>query len=262
MKGITMEIPISNNVTYIPAMKCPCCRTTLVPWKELRLETLDEHVCNPNGVPSLKWSYRCPSTTCKTNGLSTDGVQGPIVFWNEGGELYASRKFPYDAMKSIPFIDNNDAPFGTFERRMKVEIYKKDENKHLHTFTGILWKGWKVNSQYRYTSNENGDILSRKLGFEWISPDGCIKFGPPPFDGIHMMIFCLKRTFINWKQAREFRKTKKDEKIPDWFINQLKDSVKERGFRNPEWWRKVNAFFAKLALENLKISLDEQSQSW
>jgi len=231
-------------------MKCPVCKTELVQWKQLRLETLNEHVSNPNGTPSLKTAYHCPVDSCKVNGLDSDGIQGPIVFWNEDGELYVSHNFSYKATKDIPYIDNNNAPFGTFERKMNVEIRKKDDNKLLYTFNGILWKGWKVYSKYSYKSNEDGDILSCKLGFEWISPDGCIKSGPPPFDGISMLRYCLKNTFRQWLVCR---------KNPNntWYSGELQASVRERSFHNPEWWRKVNAWFARKALNNLKIPIKE-----
>jgi len=38
-------------------MKCPVCKTGLVIWKQLYLETIVEHVCNPNQIPSLKDAY-------------------------------------------------------------------------------------------------------------------------------------------------------------------------------------------------------------
>ena len=52
-------------------MKCPACKTELVQYKQLRLETLDEHVCHPNGEVPLKWAYRCPSA-CDCNGSVTE----------------------------------------------------------------------------------------------------------------------------------------------------------------------------------------------
>ena len=49
-------------------MKCPVCETELVAWKQLPLETLMEHVSDPNGEPCLKTAYRCPKTKCPSNG--------------------------------------------------------------------------------------------------------------------------------------------------------------------------------------------------
>ena len=93
-------------------MKCPCCKTELLAWKRLPLETLEEHVMDPNGIPTIKTAYRCPNIKCPTNGEKFTAE--PKVFWNEDGELYGDSK-------GITFIDNNNAPFGTMWRKLNSE---------------------------------------------------------------------------------------------------------------------------------------------
>jgi len=203
-------------------MKCPCCKSELVEWKQLRLETLEEHVFDPNGNPSLKMAYRCSDEACVTN---------PNIYWNEFGERYGGES-------AIPFIDDNDAPFGSFQRKCNVEIYKKDENKHLCTFPCWPLKGWKVRSNYSYQSNEDGDILSRKLKLEWIRPDGCIHIW-----GYRMVLYGLRQVVYNWKMLRK-------DTSNSFARSNLEDVIRRKSWPRAEWWRKVNAFFAKVALKH------------
>jgi hypothetical protein len=204
-------------------MKCPVCKIELVVWKKLHLETLDEHVCNPNGPVSLKDAFRCPSKICETNFKTYE----PKVFWNEGGELYSSPA-PC-SVSDISFIDNNDAPFGSLCRQMNVEIHKKDENKLLFKFPCWPLKGWKLRSRYSYKSNLDGDILIRRFHLEWIRNDGVYHIW-----GYRMLIFSLRHTWNDYKFGR---------------CDNLKNSINRGAWPRAEWWRKINAKVAKLILK-------------
>lgn len=210
-------------------MHCPICKTELVEWKQLRLETLDEHVMNAK--PSYKMAYVCPNTkTCAAT--LADGK--PVVFWNENGELYGNPT-------GLPFINNNDAPFGTFQRKINVEISKKDENKQIMVlpfwFPSVL-SGMKIRTRWNYQSNEDGDILKRRLSFEYIRKDGVIHLW-----GLRMVRYGFSTAFRSWKKAK-FDNDR-------WGINELKQTVERKDWAKKEWWRKVNAFFASMALKNL-----------
>jgi len=222
-------------------MKCPICKTELVEWKMLKLETLDEHVSGSN--VSLKMSYRCPSSDCPSF------VElKPIAFWNHIGEVYSN---DYNRLKALTFIDNNNAPFGTWHRKANVEINKKDENKLLFTFPCYPLKGWKVYSKWYYTSNEDGDILKRKLTFQIITSRGILYIS-----GIRMLKFSLSRTYRTYKMA----KTAKNNKC---YVNELQTKTRKNPNKHDEWWRKVNAFAAKMALKNLGIKeIPCQSYEW
>lgn len=123
-----------------------------------------------------------------------------------------------------------------------------DEDKVLCVIPCWSLKGWKIRIEWNYQSDEDGNILKRRFNLKWIHRDGHYHLW-----GYRMLIFSLRGTYRDWNSAR---KNEKDH----WSINHLKDSAKERGCRNPEWWRKVNAFFAKLALKNLKVPLDAEPQ--
>jgi hypothetical protein len=202
-------------------MKCPVCKTELVVWKQLRLETLSDHVLDPNGEQELPLSdaYSCPNTK---NCPCTLADGGPVVFWNGDGDLYGNSI-------GLPFIDNNNAPFGSLSRRLNVEIYKKDENKLLFTIPCWPLKGWKVRSKYSYQSNEDGDILRRKFHLEWITNDGVYHIW-----GIKMLMFSLKETWKNWKEGCN---------------HNLKRSVEQASWPRAEWWRKINAKVASMAIK-------------
>jgi len=214
-------------------MKCPICKTELVELKKLRMETLDEHVSDPNEEISLKMAYRCPSSDCPSF-----GELKPIAFWNHIGEAYSNG---CNRFKALPFIDNNDAPFGTWQRKANVEIYKDDENKLLFTFPCYPLKGWKVYSKWYYTSNEDGDILKRKLTFQIITSSGIMYLS-----GIRMLKFSLSRTYRTYKMAKTARNNK-------FYVNKLQEKARKNSNTHDEWWRKVNAFAAKMALKNLGI---------
>ena len=93
-------------------MLCPCCKTELVITGQARLETLDEHVSSVD--PCLKDKYECPNPSCATH---------EKCCWNDLGDCYSKT---YG--EKLPFIDDNNGPFGSFTRRINIEIYKKDEN--------------------------------------------------------------------------------------------------------------------------------------
>jgi len=216
-------------------MNCPVCKNELVIWKRLHLETLNEHVCNPNGFPSLKNAFRCPAKSCDANfgilnSASEERLYEPRVIWNEDGDLYSFDRI--SDTDTISFINNNNAPFGSFQRQMNVEIYKKDENKLLFKFSCWPLKGWKVYSRYSYESNRNGDILERHLHFNWITNEGVWHTW-----GYRMLLFSLQRTWNDYKFGR---------------CDSLKDSIKRGAWPRAEWWRKINAEVASLALKYSK----------
>jgi uncharacterized protein YbaR (Trm112 family) len=178
-------------------MNCPACKSELVIVGQKRLETLLEHVdCRE---PSLKDDFACSSPECPTHAAG--------VHWNENGETYC-RDFRLE--NEIKYIDDNDAPFGSFQRQLNVEIYKHDEN-----FTLITIFGWKFNVEFKYKSDEDGNILKRWWKLVVFKPDHTLYI-----PGIHMFFY-----MINKKNH------------PSWMCesNPLK--------MGNEWWRHAAAFF-------------------
>lgn len=182
-------------------MKCPSCKSELVVKGQERLETLVEHVeCIE---PSLKDSYICSNSDCVTHEFG--------IRWNDNGEMY-SKKFSY---KDKIFIDNNNAPFGSFQRKLNVEIYKKDENKKFKIF------GWIVEIKFKYQSNEDGDILKKSPKINLWEPAGDHHVLYIP--GIHMFFYCVEKHFAKYN--------------PDYY-----DDFVLPVRKNDDWWRKAAVY--------------------
>ncbi len=191
-------------------MYCPSCKTELIITGQARLETLDEHVSGVE-IPAMKDKYECPNKECNTYGKCC---------WNYYGEIY-KKTF----REKIEFIDDNDGPFGSFERKARVEIYKKDENKDLFKIGRF-----RFHLVYNYTSNYNGDILSRRRKIEmWIkNKEDC---GETLYlSGIGMLIYSIKQFHKErkWKSAEEMDKR-----------------IEEKNWGRAEWWRKASYYYAK-----------------
>ena len=87
-------------------MKCPFCKTNLVPGEQKRFETLGEHVCNQNMVSHpLRNTFVCPNENCDYSSVS---------YWNEDGEFYYTgdyKKFNWNVSHS---------PYGSMWRKIDM----------------------------------------------------------------------------------------------------------------------------------------------
>lgn len=153
-------------------MRCPVCKSELVITGRERLETLAEHVSDPNGEPCLKDKYECLNPECKTRGR---------LLWNAYGERYGD--LPY-----ADFIEGNDGPFGSFTRRANIEISKKDEN---HPLFGIETRWGQIRVVYKYESDDNGNILRRWRTYAIWKKNGSIGYRVV-IPGIYMLWSSLK----------------------------------------------------------------------
>ena len=207
-------------------MRCPCCRTELIVKQQMRLQTLDEHVCNPNGEPSLKNAYECSNKDCPS--------VPPALVWDEFGDLYVTGE-NFCASKDIPFINNNNAPFGSFTRKWNVE---RDDIRS-KPFVIPCWplKDWNVHFCCHRLADEDGNVIAKRHYLMWIRPNGCLHTW-----GIRMLIFCLRETLRNWKELR-----KNPTNI--WSKKQLQTSVEQSHWAQAEWWRKINAKVAQFVLQ-------------
>ena len=160
-------------------MYCPYCgfRIDATTRKE-RLETLDEHVMDPNGTPSYKTVYKC---TCEAS---------KYTMWNYTGESYYDfpedfnnltyeERAPYwdfrenidhfgkdkydleawskDAINSIAFTSHND-------------VYNPGKKKH---FEFRLWKNQKYIPRiaWNFAYDNFGKVISCKPVLEWLVRD-------------------------------------------------------------------------------------------
>lgn len=85
-------------------MRCPKCYSKLITEHQLPLETLLEHVSDPNGTPCLKDAYHCANHKCELY---------VIAIWDEWGDSYG---FKGEAL---------------FSHAWKYHTYKKHWNKYI-----------------------------------------------------------------------------------------------------------------------------------
>lgn len=139
-------------------MECPKCKAQLIVSGQARLETLLEHVSDPNGTPSLKDKYVCSNADCVCNKHN--------VCWNSDGETYGGYKlFGSDELTS---------PYGTLERRLEIEIYKKGLKKRTLLPAWLLLWFLKPVIEHEYKADEDGNVLKKyyklsiwKSGTKW-----------------------------------------------------------------------------------------------
>jgi len=188
-------------------LKCPICKSNLFISGKARLQTLDEHVFDPNGEVSLKDVYSCVSLECDSHAFE--------VVWSKDGEMYARKFIP-----SPIFINNNSAPFGTLMRKINVEIYKNDENLHLRFSKYHLELVWK------YKADFDGNVLSKRPTFKlWINNILYVS-------GISMFVYSIKLHYWRLRSA--------DEKRSDF-------DYPKYDYEKKDWWRWAVPFVLRIA---------------
>jgi hypothetical protein len=145
---------------------CPVCKNKLIKTGEEFYQTGSEHVCDPNREINYKRSkYECSDTACISRKLES--------FWNVDGELYGGTTKIDGKYVSLEdyCIGKNPGPFGTLERKLNVEIYKKGlkSKTYLHPFL-TLWI-YKPYIDYHYISNYNGDVLKKGWEIKYLKKD-------------------------------------------------------------------------------------------
>jgi hypothetical protein len=138
------------------------------------------------------------------------------VWWDSDGELYADRAVDYKG-----FVGGNTGAFGSLARRLHVEIRKHDEEFQIFK----LW-GWMGEIRYRYTSNDEGDILSRKPYLQLLRKDGSGWTYYTP--GIKMLKYCCGEV---WRKRKDSK-----------FIA----SYAKKNAWDKRWWKVVAVWFSKL----------------
>lgn len=126
-------------------MLCPVCKSKIIKIGEGRLETLDEHVFNANGVHPVTDKLGCSNSNCPTFG---------IVFWDCEGGLYSGKN--WREAREIKYIDDNDAPFGSYCRSSNVRFS--------HKFDKVIFKTRKFiyKIEYDIEADYNGNILKKR----------------------------------------------------------------------------------------------------
>jgi hypothetical protein len=209
-------------------MKCPYCYTELVNDKPRRLETLGEHVCCATEI-SEKPSFICPSLACPTRNL---------VCWDEEGSLYVIGDYKKYHAANIKWIGGNDAPLPSYQRQINVELSKHDED-----FLLLTVRGWKCYIRWNYDADELGNIISKRMKVEWVTPEGYVYIS-----GLRMFNFCMRRLIKYRWQLYQGRYVGHSE----WAYRQLQRETEAP--IGKQWWRIANQQVARWLLKRIKVS--------
>lgn len=207
---------------------CPCCMEELVVTGQKRLRTLDEHVSGSDYV-SLKDAFQCLNPICKAS-------EEEIV-WNRDGELY-SGKNGFHGTRTVPFIRDNDAPFGSFQRASNVSIYYKGVKKKIFSYR--IGKK-KYNYIWKYEADYGGFITKRRITSDVWRKDGEHWVGHLSFRRMFMykvrdsrrLARGLKRT---WKEAKKDPETlsSKPSYVETEFVELIRESRATIGLRKDD----------------------------
>jgi hypothetical protein len=141
--------------------KCPVCISPIVITGQKEYQTGSEHVTDPNITEHPKRDvYQCTNKECVVN------EEKHNVFWNYNGEMYGGFRIDDEE-----FIGENNSPFGSFQRKLNLEISKNGvlDKKELSP----AWCLWFLQPylQYHYEANEMGDVLKKWYTIEFRKKD-------------------------------------------------------------------------------------------
>jgi hypothetical protein len=130
-------------------LQCPICSSTLEITHQERYEDLSDHVCNPNGTPSLKDGYQCPNENCLAHQLHASWISdggmyidssklAPGITWTEAhrtieqlsqsGMYYALNSWEHHYNVGKAAIAARKKTFKLGNYKLKVEPREKGYN--------------------------------------------------------------------------------------------------------------------------------------
>lgn len=242
---------------------CPFCGQPLVEKGKKRLETMCEHVSNPNGTPSEKPALYCVNPECKF---------GKVWLWNgksffdDGGETFynseycfvekedGTREWREGAWELICESQKNyyTNALNTFACKLERE---KSYGIYLHPILGfgIMRPFIEVYPVYK----EDGTYVSESWRLQYLKKDKSIRGGEYCnlyVPGIHMFRYRVRKNNATIKRAMKLIfdddcKIKNFEILRRFVENELQDAFgKEKvyGNRKPEWWRTASMRFTRI----------------
>jgi hypothetical protein len=149
--------------------KCPVCKSEVKITSQESYETLLEHVEDPNKFSHPnRDAYRCINQECICNDPKHN------VFWNYHGEMYGGFY-----IEDEDFIGENNAPFGSIERKFNIEIHKKGY-KDCKYLSPLLCLGLlQPYIEYHYKADVMGNVVKRWFSIKFLkkSESGDYSYG-------------------------------------------------------------------------------------
>lgn len=117
---------------------CPVCGKELIYSGDRNLETLNEHVSDPNGKPALKFCFTCGYDYCIANKLEFG--------WNSGGDLYTLRD--YYNTDQIKFKNDITSSIGSWQRKYDDKIAREKSRTFRIKFS--KWDVWNFKLMFEF----------------------------------------------------------------------------------------------------------------
>jgi len=185
---------------------CPCCREPLRLGSPKRYETLDEHICSPNGSSPVRSTWTCRDGVCAAGATE--------IFWAQDGEG------PYKSYGTeVPWIDNNPVPFNSYHRAIHFQCGYHDEDRKFSLGKLTLRRA------VTYKSDDHGNKTGKQVSYSWWW-DGVLYRS-----GLRMLLFSLRKFYRSHRLGTTAAE-----------IRHVKDAA---GWPRAKWWRKAMLFWVR-----------------
>lgn len=143
---------------------CPLCEKPLAVTHQDRYESLDEHVSNPNGTPSLKDGYECTDENCFSRFLR--------VTWTEDGSEYINPPAGMGWNKAYSLLEERSkegisTAIGSWQRSYDLMSKKKKKGT---LWLKFYWFEVMIEPQYRQAFDDEPMNMAQSIGMEKKEP--------------------------------------------------------------------------------------------
>ena len=231
------ELYNSDPEKYKDTMFCPYCGSPLVKsGSQKRMETLSEHVSDPNGIPTLKDEYVCSAEGISNHQYLLSGPDkrlgckfGILHSWNGGFEKGGSYTSDYwhelyglskqsiinrrviDEWFTEDYQHEHKNALNTFECQSQTSIYNTGLRKYILLPVWLTFNIIRLKLDLHYSANDFGEVTSTSVTLGFLKKDKvfnnefCIK-GSWPWD---------TWSFLNKRAKRHFKLAKQIEYEPE-----------------------------------------------
>lgn len=191
------ELYNSDPEKYKDTMFCPYCGSPLIKsGNQKRMETLSEHVSDPNGIPSLKDEYICGAEGTFNRQYLISGSNerlgckfGILHSWNGGfekGSSYASdywhelyelseqsivNKLVIDDWFHEDYQHEHYAALNTFECQSQTSIYNTGLKKAILLPAWLTFNLIRLKLDLHYSANDFGEVTSTSVTLGFLKKD-------------------------------------------------------------------------------------------
>lgn len=225
---------------------CPFCGEPLVKRGQKRLQTLEEHVYDPNMTPSLKDAMYCENTECEN---------GKYFCWNGG-------RFGGEAFMNSDTIGDDENAFHAFYKASK-EYYinalnsavcqsERSESWFVLFHPALTFGAFRPYVEVLPSYKENGEFVRNRYKTGLMGRDKNGKYCIMRIGGLHMFLFSIKQ-----RSGYKFRGLKalgKDAKLDEKQVSRLSRGMRDvygydamgRRAKHAEWWRTASEKYMRI----------------